>query len=104
MPQEKLVRDRIPEIIRAAGLNPVVRIADVTEYRRLLRAKLVEEVDEFLRSDDDPEELADIAEVVRALAATAGLDADGLEKIRAAKAAERGGFTDRVVWAGNETG
>lgn len=101
MGDEKLVRDRIPQIIRAAGKRPIVRIAQPAEYRRLLRAKLVEEVEEFL-ADEDPTELADVLEVLHALAAEAGLGPDGLERLRARRAAERGAFTERIVWAGNE--
>ena len=98
MRKAKLVRDKIPQIIRDGGDEPLVRVADVAEYRGLLRDKLAEEVEEFLESDDDPDELADVLEVLVALAAHLGLD---LEKLRAAKALERGGFTDRIVWSGN---
>lgn len=101
MRQEKLVRDKIPDIIRASGTEPLIRIADPSEYRDLLRAKLSEEVQEFLDSDQDVdvEELADILEVVFALAERAGISRGGLEDIRVAKAEARGGFTQRVVWA-----
>lgn len=100
----KLVRDRIPEIIRGTGEEPVVHVADDAEYRRLLRAKLSEEVGEFLDADgqtDALEELADVLEVVHALAADLGAAAAHLEALRAAKAEQRGGFNDRIVWAGN---
>jgi predicted house-cleaning noncanonical NTP pyrophosphatase (MazG superfamily) len=103
MRQEKLVRDKIPEIIRASGLKPLVRTANGEEYRNLLRAKLTEEVQEFLDSDENAEELADILEVVLTLAREAGISQQQLEVIRVTKAAERGGFTGRVVWAGNES-
>ncbi|MGH8909906.1 MAG: hypothetical protein ACRD0K_26275 [Egibacteraceae bacterium] len=52
-------------------------------------------------ASEDPEELADILEVVLTLAGDLGVDAAGLETLRAAKAAERGGFAGRVVWHGN---
>ncbi|MFF9171776.1 MULTISPECIES: nucleoside triphosphate pyrophosphohydrolase [unclassified Streptomyces] len=99
----KLVRDRIPQIIRRSGAEPVIYTADQAEYRTRLRDKLGEEVTEFLGADDAqaPEELADVLEVVRALAADLGVDADQLEKIREAKASARGGFAERVVWTGN---
>ena len=101
--KEKLVRDRIPQIIRAQGDEPIVRIADPGEYRKLLRAKLVEEAHEVVTADDAhvPEELADVLEVVLALAADLGFDARGLERLRVAKAVERGSFTERIVWCGN---
>ncbi|WP_369228922.1 nucleoside triphosphate pyrophosphohydrolase [Streptomyces sp. R21] len=99
----KLVRDRIPQIIRENGAEPVTYIADRKEYRGRLREKLGEEVAEFLEADEDsaPEELADVLEVVRALATDLGVDADQLEKLREAKAAARGGFADRIIWTGN---
>jgi predicted house-cleaning noncanonical NTP pyrophosphatase (MazG superfamily)/predicted transcriptional regulator len=93
---EKLVRDRIPDIIEASGRRPEARVADGDEYAVLLRAKLHEETDEYL-NEPGPEELADLLEVVYALARTHGLDPAELEKVRAAKAAERGGFERRLV-------
>ncbi|MGH8883726.1 MAG: nucleoside triphosphate pyrophosphohydrolase [Egibacteraceae bacterium] len=100
MSRGKLVRDKIPQIIRSRGADPLVRVAERGEYRDLLRAKLTEEVTEFLDSDD-PEELADILEVVLTLASELGVDAARLEALRATKAAERGGFAQRIVWHGN---
>lgn len=99
----KLVRDKIPQIIRAEGGEPIVRIATADEYRELLLAKLAEEAGEVLAADeaDAPGELADVLEVVLALASDLGLTAHRLETLRAAKAAERGGFADRIVWSGN---
>jgi predicted house-cleaning noncanonical NTP pyrophosphatase (MazG superfamily) len=97
----KLVRDRIPDIIRARGQLPVIRTAGTGEYRALLREKLAEETSEFLASADDPEELAEVLEVVRALACDLGVSPGALEQVRAAKAAERGGFAERLVWCGN---
>jgi predicted house-cleaning noncanonical NTP pyrophosphatase (MazG superfamily) len=101
MSQGKLVRDKIPQIIRSKGLEPVVYTASTEEYAARLRDKLREEVEEFIASGDDPEELADILEVLYALAVQAGTDLGQVEKLRAAKAEERGGFDDRVIWSGN---
>jgi predicted house-cleaning noncanonical NTP pyrophosphatase (MazG superfamily) len=50
--KEKLIRDRVPQIIRAQGDEPIVRFADPGEYRELLRAKLVEEAHEVATADD----------------------------------------------------
>ncbi|MEU6928318.1 nucleoside triphosphate pyrophosphohydrolase [Streptomyces sp. NPDC046374] len=99
----KLVRDGIPQIIRAKGAVPVTYTAGPEEYRSRLRDKLHEEVNEFLDADHAaaPEELADVLEVVHALAADLGIGTEQLEKIREAKAGERGGFADRIVWTGN---
>lgn len=101
MSQGKLVRDKIPQIIRSKGLEPIVYVAGVEEYGARLRDKLTEEVGEFLVSDNDLEELADILEVLYALAEHIGTDREQLEKLRAAKVEERGGFADRIIWSGN---
>ncbi|MFF8603084.1 hypothetical protein ACF065_33650 [Streptomyces sp. NPDC015232] len=99
----KLVRDRIPEIIRNEGAEPVTHVAGPQEYRARLRDKLREEVAEFLEADEEaaPGELADVAEVLLALAADLGISPEQFEVLRAAKADERGGFAGRIVWTGN---
>lgn len=91
----KLVRDRIPEIITAAGDRPITRILDEAEYIDELRRKLVEEVEEFNISDD-AEELVDILEVVYAIASRMGIDPILLDKLRNAKKEKRGGFEAKV--------
>jgi predicted house-cleaning noncanonical NTP pyrophosphatase (MazG superfamily) len=98
----KLVRDRIPDIIRADGAEPITYQAEPEEYRRRLRDKLQEEVDEFLTADGPTavEELADILEVVYALATDLGTTREALETTRATKAAQRGAFTNRTIWTG----
>jgi predicted house-cleaning noncanonical NTP pyrophosphatase (MazG superfamily) len=102
MSHAKLVRDKVPHLMRRRGDHPIVRTAEPYEYAGLLRAKLVEEVDEFLDSDD-PRELVDVMEVLLALGEMFGCDGDELERMRAEKAVERGVFTDRLVWSGNES-
>lgn len=99
-PHMKLVRDNVPQLIREGGGNPATHIAGPLEYRRLLRLKLIEEVDEFLRTED-PAELADIQEVVLATAADLRIDRLRLEAIRLQKMTTHGGFAGRVVWSGN---
>ncbi len=92
----KLVRDRIPEIIRAKGGNCSTRILSDDEYADALDRKLGEELAEYLGSHD-PEELADLLEVIYACAALQGLCPADLERIRAEKAAKRGGFEDKIL-------
>jgi len=96
---DKLVRDRIPEIVCKAGKTPVTRVAADDELRSLLEAKLQEETDELRKSPPARrgEELADILEVVQALACLEGLTPEALEVLRAKKAVERGGFEGKVV-------
>jgi len=92
----KLVRDRIPEIIEAAGKNADVRTAEESEYKDLLQQKLLEEVDEFLESGN-PEELADILEVVISLGSLYDLSCAELMKMAEEKREKRGGFKERIV-------
>jgi len=95
---DKLVRDRIPDIIRQAGKRPTTRTADEVEYRTLLEAKLAEELAELRRPDADrQEELADILEVLLALAAAEGLSPGHLYARRHEKAEKRGKFEERIV-------
>ena len=97
----KLVRDRIPEIIAAHGSVPHTRILEEGEYRTALEAKLDEEAAEYHR-DKTPEELADILEVVFALAAAHGCAEEELLQLRREKRAARGGFEDRIFLISRE--
>ncbi len=92
----KLVRDRVPDLIRGQGRRCTVRVLDATEYRAALDRKLAEEVDEYLRSGD-PAELTDIVEVVYAIALGWGINREQFERLREAKRGERGGFEARLL-------
>ena len=96
----KLVRDKIPEIIEASGATPLTRILETEEYLSCLETKLDEEVQEFHESKAT-EELADILEVVYALAAAQGCSREQLQQIFDAKHTARGGFKKRIYWMGN---
>ncbi len=91
----KLVRNRIPDIIRAQGETPVIRRLDDAEYVAELERKLLEECGEYLESKS-AEELADILEVVYALAEAHGCSMERLGRIYSQKHAERGGFENRI--------
>lgn len=91
----KLVRDKIPEIILSKGETPKVRILGEQEYRMELNKKLQEEVNEYL-ADENIEELADIEEVLRALVALKGISYENFNKIREKKCEQRGAFHERV--------
>ncbi|ANW19584.1 nucleoside triphosphate pyrophosphohydrolase [Streptomyces clavuligerus] len=102
MADGKLVRDLIPQIIRESGAEPMIYVAGPEEYRERLRHKLSEEVADLTADDSAAaEELADILEVVHALALDLGMTPSRLEERRAQKAASRGGFAGKVVWTGN---
>lgn len=92
----KLVRDKIPDIIHEHGELCVTRVAGDNEYCALLRAKLQEEVTEFLR-DENAQELADILEVIHAIAAVRYCGYEQIEQMRITKRAQKGGFEQRIV-------
>jgi len=91
----KLVRDRIPEIMEANGEIPITRVLGPVEYLTCLEVKLDEEVQEFHESND-LEELADILEVIYALAEAHGCSQKKLLNIYQTKHNERGGFENRI--------
>lgn len=93
----KLIRDKIPLIAAAKGETMQTHTASDVEYIALLKEKLFEEVIEYMDSES-PEELADILEVVRALASHKMISMHKLYLIRDKKRALRGGFTGRTVW------
>lgn len=92
---KKLVRDNIPDIIRAKGQKPVTRVLDEEEYLKELATKLGEEIEEF-KEAYDLKELADIQEVVLALAYAIGASPEELEIARADKAAKNGSFREKI--------
>ena len=96
IPYYKLVRDRIPEIIEAAGKRCAVEVLSDEEYRRMADAKLDEELAEF-RREPCPEELADLLEVVYAVAGAYGWSIEELETIRREKAEKRGTFEKKLL-------
>ncbi len=97
----KLVRDKIPQIMEAAGEKPHVRIMDEDEYARRLDEKLTEEVGEFFR-DRNAEELADILEVVLALGRIIGCSEAELAEAYRRKHEARGGFEKRIFLISKE--
>lgn len=91
----KLVRDRIPEIIAADGKEYKTRILNDKQYREELINKLEEEVKEF-KENPSAEELADIKELVIAIREFLGIHAGVLEDIRRKKAATNGRFKKKI--------
>ncbi len=91
----KLVRDKIPEIIEADNKQCKTRILEDAEYLKMVDAKLDEELAEY-HKDQNLEELADILEVVYAAAKARGYSVEELHKLREDKAAKRGGFDKKI--------
>jgi predicted house-cleaning noncanonical NTP pyrophosphatase (MazG superfamily) len=94
----KLVRDRIPEIIRSQGHQPVTYVLDDEQYQAALLAKLLEEAQEAQSApaDDLLAELADVLEVLQAMVAAQGTSWEELLSVAGGKRAERGAFADRI--------
>lgn len=92
----KLVRDRIPEIIETSGKTCTTEILSDADYLRMIDAKLDEELAEY-HSDPNIEELADLLEVIRAAAVARGYSLEELERVRDEKAAKRGGFEKKIL-------
>lgn len=93
---DKLVRDLIPEVIKATGKEYEIEIAKEEEKTELLEAKLMEEVNEYIQ-DKNLEELADVMEVLFGLANNLGYSEEDLLNKRNEKLKERGGFKEGII-------
>lgn len=99
MKYNKLVRDKIPEIIEADGREPVTRVLSDEEYSVELRKKLGEECQEAQDAEtreDRLEELGDVFEVMRAMVELDGYASDDIIQAAERKRAKRGGFEKRI--------
>lgn len=95
----KLVRDKIPEIIEKNGGKPFARILDDKEYKTELEKKLYEEYNEVLNtknSEERIEELADMLEIISALAKLENKSLDDVIKVADVKAIKRGKFDKKI--------
>ncbi len=92
----KLVRDLIPDIINASGKTCVCSILSDRDYITHLDAKLTEELAEYQESKSI-EELADLLEVIMAVAKARGSSIDEIETIRQVKVDKRGGFEKKIL-------
>ena len=95
----KLVRDRIPDIIRETGKKISTKILDREEYLKALQKKGYEELEEYINAknnDEALEELADLLEILHAFAEYHGASIEMVEEIRRQKAEKKGGFNEKV--------
>ncbi|WP_010500111.1 nucleoside triphosphate pyrophosphohydrolase [Paenibacillus elgii] len=95
----KLVRDKIPQIIEASGKQAEIRVLADAEYKRMLNIKLQEEFDEFIEAGEDEQitELANLVEIVYAILEHKGISIEEFERVRQEKKEKRGGFGDRIL-------
>ena len=92
----KLVRDEIPRIIKKSGKTCITSVLSESEYIEMLDKKLNEELAEYQESKT-LEELADLLEVIRAVAVARGSSIEEIESIRKEKASARGEFKKRIL-------
>lgn len=97
----KLIRDKIPQVIADSGGKAEIRVLSDEEYPIYLEQKLDEEVGEYHR-DKNPQELADILEVVFALAESIGCSREELMQIYRQKQEARGGFAEKLLLISSE--
>ncbi len=93
---DKLIRDKIPEIIKESGRNCKVEVLSDEECMKYLNKKLLEEANEYLESGE-VEELADLEEVLRGILKLKGVSYDDFEKIRNEKVEKRGAFDKKLL-------
>lgn len=101
----KLVRDKIPEIIEKNGEKAITKILDNNEYWNSLLEKVKEELYEIETAenlDETKKELADLIEVVRAMAENKGFSLSEIIDEADEKVVKRGGFSDRTFLIGVE--
>ncbi len=96
MKYNKLIRDKIPELIASHGGTSKTHVADGNEFWVKLKEKLVEEAQEFVK-DESEAELADLQEVVEAICTFKKYDTDQITSIKQSKLESRGGFTKRLI-------
>ncbi len=96
MKYNKLVRDKIPQIIKQKGKIPITHIASDEEYKNKLHEKLKEETDEFIKNPSK-EEIADILEVIDSICELNKISKNDLESLKKQKAKERGSFKNRII-------
>ena len=92
----KLVRDKIPEIISSQGKKCTVEVMEDEEYLKMIDKKLSEELNEYYE-DGSVEELADLLEVIYAVTKARGFSLDELESLRKEKAEKRGSFERKLL-------
>jgi len=95
---QKLVRDKIPEIIKNNGEEKITKKLTDEEYKKELEKKLYEEYNEVLNSkgNDRIEELADMLEVISSLATLEGESLDKVIEVAKTKSKKRGSFNEKI--------
>jgi predicted house-cleaning noncanonical NTP pyrophosphatase (MazG superfamily) len=104
----KLIRDKIPEIIKSSGDDFKTRTMDNPEFEKELKKKLLEEVKELTKAPNDEltNELADVLEIIKSISSFYNIGFKELERYRIEKRRKRGGFGKKLylVWSTGKPG
>jgi len=95
----KLIRDQVPNILRARGIVVYERVMEKEEFIQKLKDKLLEEAKEVGQAQNIEElleELADVVEVIQTLSSATGLTMEEIEKMRIKKRQLKGGFEEKI--------
>jgi predicted house-cleaning noncanonical NTP pyrophosphatase (MazG superfamily) len=95
---DKLIRDRVPEVIAADGKTYEIKVMGEQEYLQALLTKLVEEAEEAAAATPDNRvtELADVLEVLEAICGAEGVELATVRAMKAQRREQRGGFDKRL--------
>jgi|AntAceMinimDraft_17_1070374.scaffolds.fasta_scaffold29867_3 predicted house-cleaning noncanonical NTP pyrophosphatase (MazG superfamily) len=104
----KLIRDKIPEIMEANDGKYELRVMEEDEFKKELKKKLIEESQEVVDAEKDGvvKELADVLELVKSIAKNEGIDFKLVEEKQIQKKEERGGFKKKLflIWSNRASG
>jgi predicted house-cleaning noncanonical NTP pyrophosphatase (MazG superfamily) len=92
----KLVRDKIPEILKKKNVKHKIHIAKNKEYLQMLYKKLIEEFEEF-KKDPNDEEFCDMLEVLESIGKYHNLDLDEIKELKKIKKLSNGGFDKKII-------
>jgi predicted house-cleaning noncanonical NTP pyrophosphatase (MazG superfamily) len=101
----KLIRDKIPQLLDSNSVSYEVSELDHEQYMKKLNEKLVEELDEYRLATtkvEQIEELADLVEVIYAIAAHKGVSIKDFDAVRIKKKEKRGGFEKKLLLVSTE--
>ena len=101
MVREKLVRDKIPDLIRSSGGTPSIRVVKNQELDYFIRLKVQEEANELFESGDN-EEIVDLLEIIDALLTHRSFSREKIDEMKEAKAEKRGKFENGFILTMNE--
>lgn len=102
MKYNKLVRDKIPEIIENSGNSCIIKTISGNDLKKALENKLLEETNEFINDNMSIEELADIFEVIDAIIKYNDWNIEEIKKIQEIKRKERGSFNNNIYLISTE--